>query len=362
MSPGRHTRDRSAGRRVNVLRDPWFLLAAIATSVAAGATGLPADAAKAALPPGCSQSGQAVTCTYESGSNPFTVPAGVSSLHVVAIGGAGGSVAEQTCPAATAGSGRGGPGAAVSGDVQAVQGSTLYAVVGANGGGQTPAGAAGGRGGTGGGGGSFGGNGCDGGGASDLRSSPNDLSSRLIVAAGGGGAGGSMVFALDAAGGAGGGGNGGHGASIGGTTPGFLIGDGGEGSPGDSGGLGGVASAGSDATDGGGGGLGFGGDGGDGGFADDILPLAGGAGGGGGGGLYGGGGGSGGIGGGGGGGGGSNLVPAGGSASIDTTGNPLVQISYPAVATSKDQCKHGGWRQFAFRNQGNCIAFVNHGP
>jgi hypothetical protein len=325
---------------------------------------LTAATATAALPPGCSQSGQAVTCTYESGSNPFTVPTGVSSLHVVAIGGAGGSVAEQTCPAATAESGQGGPGAIVSGDVQVTEGSALYAVVGANGGGQTPAGAAGGRGGTGGGGGSLGGSGCDGGGASDLRSSPNDLSSRLIVAAGGGGAGGSMVFALDAAGGAGGAGGGGsgdHGASIGGTTPGFLVGDGGEGSPGDSGGMGGVASTGSGATDGGGGGLGFGGDGGDGGFADDILPLAGGAGGGGGGGLYGGGGGSGGIGGGGGGGGGSNLVPAGGSASIDTTGNPLVQISYTAMATSKSQCKHDGWQQFGFENQGRCIAFVHHG-
>jgi virginiamycin B lyase len=29
--------------------------------------------------------------------------------------------------------------------------------------------------------------------------------------------------------------------------------------------------------------------------------------------------------------------------------------------TSKEQCKHGGWRRFGFRNQGQCIAFVNHG-
>jgi hypothetical protein len=31
--------------------------------------------------------------------------------------------------------------------------------------------------------------------------------------------------------------------------------------------------------------------------------------------------------------------------------------------TSKDQCKNGGWRNFPqFKNEGLCIAFVNHGP
>jgi hypothetical protein len=31
--------------------------------------------------------------------------------------------------------------------------------------------------------------------------------------------------------------------------------------------------------------------------------------------------------------------------------------------TTKDQCKNGGWRDFPkFKNQGQCIAFVNHGP
>jgi 6-phosphogluconolactonase len=35
----------------------------------------------------------------------------------------------------------------------------------------------------------------------------------------------------------------------------------------------------------------------------------------------------------------------------------------PAVPTSKAQCKNGGWRNFPqFKNQGQCIAFVNHGP
>jgi len=28
--------------------------------------------------------------------------------------------------------------------------------------------------------------------------------------------------------------------------------------------------------------------------------------------------------------------------------------------TNKDQCKDGGWRAFGFKNQGQCIAFVNH--
>lgn len=31
--------------------------------------------------------------------------------------------------------------------------------------------------------------------------------------------------------------------------------------------------------------------------------------------------------------------------------------------TSRDQCKKGGWKTFPqFKNQGRCIAFVNHGP
>jgi hypothetical protein len=37
-----------------------------------------------------------------------------------------------------------------------------------------------------------------------------------------------------------------------------------------------------------------------------------------------------------------------------------VAVSPLRVPTSKDQCKHGGWRQFGFKNQGQCIAFVNH--
>jgi hypothetical protein len=31
-----------------------------------------------------------------------------------------------------------------------------------------------------------------------------------------------------------------------------------------------------------------------------------------------------------------------------------------ALPTSKDQCKNGGWRQYGFKNQGICVAFVIH--
>lgn len=34
----------------------------------------------------------------------------------------------------------------------------------------------------------------------------------------------------------------------------------------------------------------------------------------------------------------------------------------PPSPTSKDECKDGGWRQFGFRNQGECVAFVERLP
>jgi hypothetical protein len=37
----------------------------------------------------------------------------------------------------------------------------------------------------------------------------------------------------------------------------------------------------------------------------------------------------------------------------------FVDCSTPA---SKEECKHDGWQRFGFKNQGQCIAFVNHGP
>jgi 6-phosphogluconolactonase len=30
----------------------------------------------------------------------------------------------------------------------------------------------------------------------------------------------------------------------------------------------------------------------------------------------------------------------------------------PLVPSSKDQCKNGGWREFGFKNQGDCVSFV----
>jgi DNA-binding beta-propeller fold protein YncE len=52
-------------------------------------------------------------------------------------------------------------------------------------------------------------------------------------------------------------------------------------------------------------------------------------------------------------------------AAVTSGRNPLeIAISPSAqVPTSKEQCKNGGWRNFPqFKNQGQCIAFVNHGP
>jgi Glycine rich protein len=298
-----------------MLRSRLGLLAAVAALIAVG-FGLLANASSAALPSACSRSGPTVTCTYTSGSNPFRVPPGVFSIHVVAVGGTG---------ASGAGPSEGGHGARVEADLAVAPGTTLYAVVGGNGSGRAPGDNGGGRGGVGGlsavcrdvgflfpelcpsdepvGGG--------GGGASDLRSSADDLSSRLLVAAGGGGGGGNGTDG--APGGVGGDGGGGDGANGGGVVCvppiGFVAGGGG--------GLGGAAAS------------AIGSDGFDGTYALQFgCTFAGGGGGGGGGGLHGGGGGGAVLGGGGGGGGGSNLVPPGGTASVETTGTPLVQISY----------------------------------
>ncbi len=42
----------------------------------------------------------------------------------------------------------------------------------------------------------------------------------------------------------------------------------------------------------------------------------------------------------------------------------ITVIDAQPVPTSKDQCKHGGWRTFGetFKNQGQCVAFVQRGP
>jgi hypothetical protein len=43
------------------------------------------------------------------------------------------------------------------------------------------------------------------------------------------------------------------------------------------------------------------------------------------------------------------------------TGDVIVTDAQP-LPTSKEQCKHGGWRTFgAFKNQGDCVSFVRQG-
>jgi uncharacterized repeat protein (TIGR01451 family) len=292
--------------------------------VLAAATAAPASA----LQSGCAQAGLTVTCTYTSGVNEFDVPKGVSSIHVVAVGGAGGASENAS----------GGFGAKVTSDFTVSAGEQLYAVVGANG--------------FIGGGGFNGGGGADsgfdtqaagGGGSTDLRTTANDPTSRILVAGGGGGAGDTTFVSSG-----GGGGNAGSDGEHGGNIAGDFAADGGDGgtagsssSPG-SGGAGGAGNLGSsqgtnvpDGCGGDPGGLGTQSNGGTGGTFSGIGSVCDSGGGGGGGGYYGGGGGGGGgndgggsPAGGGGGGGGSSLVPSGGSLTTDSTGVPEVTISY----------------------------------
>jgi Domain of unknown function DUF11/Bacterial Ig domain len=155
------------------------------------------EGAGAALPPECVQVAGTVTCSYAStgAEQLFTVPAGVTNLHVTAVGGAG---ADTNLLGTIAGGGLGG---LVSAGLPVTPGQSLYVEVG--GPGRVAAGGWNGGGGA-------GYDGGGGGGASDVRacsmvaaSCPgggDTLDSRLLVAAGGGGAGGSG----DGAGGAGG--------------------------------------------------------------------------------------------------------------------------------------------------------------
>ena len=41
----------------------------------------------------------------------------------------------------------------------------------------------------------------------------------------------------------------------------------------------------------------------------------------------------------------------------------IAVVQQPRAPISKEQCKRGGWRTFPqFRNQGQCVAFVQRGP
>jgi hypothetical protein len=270
------------------------------------------------------------TFNFTGSEQEFKVPAGVTSVEAVAVGSQGESAEEA-----------GGVGAIVTGKLPVTPGQVLYVEVAG-----TP----------------FNGGGGEvrnGGGASDVRtvstaSEPTpgaSLESRLLVAAGGGGAG-----AGDC--GTGGGGAGGNAGERG--HDGFgcaALGSGGGAGTSTKGGAGGSTTPIGEEF-----GFHAGGEG--------VLGSGGssGGGGGGGGGLYGGGGGGEGFA-PGGGGGGSNLVPAGGEAKLAKAGEATsVTFTYTVpVPTNKEQCKKGGWQEFAkpngtpFASQGECVSFVASG-
>jgi hypothetical protein len=171
---------------------PTAALAGLATMAAGLAMAAPAGAASAhVLPVGGHAVENSTTIVYTptAAEQTFAVPAGVTSINVIAIGAAGGAGAAQT-----GAGGAGGAGEQVSGTLAVTPLSTLFVEVGGVGtaGSGTTAGIGGFNGGAAGGGTRTAGGG--GGGASDIRTISNlgggTLSSRLIVAAGGGGGGG----------------------------------------------------------------------------------------------------------------------------------------------------------------------------
>jgi putative Ig domain-containing protein len=280
--------------------------AAVAGLAAVTVAGLPSPASAQPVCFGVARTvrfDSSTTCTYSytGTEQTFVVPAGVTSVNVVAIGAAGGNGAT---PVGGGTGGTGGAGEIVSAAVAVQPGTTLYVEVGGAGGNGTTS--------TGGSGGFDGGaagadshtGGGGGGGASDVRQLSNlaggTLASRLVIAAGGGGGGGGG----DCIAGVGGGGGdsaasagvGGNcvGVEVGGTggANGTGVGGGGGGTGGASGGGGGSAggngtagalgAGGAPATVGaGGGGGGLYGGGGGGGAAVSGVPHWGGGGGGG---------------------------------------------------------------------------------
>ena len=273
--------------------------------VVIGALGLIAPAPSWADPVCGPTGGGFTTCTfpYTDAEQQFVVPAGVSSINVLAIGGAGGN---------GFGVGSGGLGAKVTATLPVSGGQSLYVEVGGNGTNNDGFGNSAYAGGFNGGGTSKtqhvpGADGAGGGGASDVRTAPTSAGlmpdPRLIVAGGGGGG---SAFALGGSGDAGAA----QGDGAGDTSPGLCGGD----------------ADGGTATQGGAGGQGR---------SDDVGSLGQGGtgqlGGGGGGGLYGGGGG---VGCGGGGAGSSFVSPAATSyAFLPAAAAAQVTISYQPPAT-----------------------------
>jgi len=266
------------------------------------------------------------TFSYTGGEQVFVVPAGVGTVQVHAIGGAGACDFTQQ-----------GHGGDVTATLSVIPGQLLYVEVGGNGlddgtAGFNGGGAASASAGAGG-----------GGGASDVRTAPsaagNSLASRLVVAGGGGG---------------GGAGNSICGGDAGGTRGGSASAEPGGAGTSDSGGLGGSSTGcyGS-ATNGT---LGQGGDGASAGCAS--------FGGGGGGGLYGGGGGGGGdV--GAGGGGGSSAAPGDPNATIgiDSTGVPEIEITYatPTADPSSASVNFPGSQPKSTTSAPQMVTLTNNG-
>ena len=48
--------------------------------------------------------------------------------------------------------------------------------------------------------------------------------------------------------------------------------------------------------------------------------------------------------------------------SFQFTGGLVVVENAPPSPTSKQQCQNGGWAHYGFRNQGECVAFLERGP
>jgi hypothetical protein len=301
--------------------------------------------ASAASASGCLTGSQAQAFSYTGAEQCYVVPAGVTEVHVVAVGAPGGDGGTwRGVPGLAPAAGAGADGAQLAGDLAVAPGDVLYVEVGGAGGqgfapnsfnfgasafnGGGPGGAQSAMGG--------GDSGGGGGGASDLRSvscgtaCPGDavsLASRLLVAGGGGGGGGGGSSSSEGGFGSNGGSGGdadtlgASGAPGGPVSGGFPGGGGGGGMAADGGAAGatGLGCAGAIAATDGGPGVGGGGG------------LVSNAGGGGGGGYYGGGGGGVGCGspvaGAGGGGGGSSYGPSGASVTEDTTGVPAVTIT-----------------------------------
>jgi hypothetical protein len=135
-----------------------------------------AIAAALLLPAVAGAADQQVTRSFPFTGAPvlFVVPDGITSLHVHAVGGAGGD-SNQTWP--------GGTGADVVADLAVTPGDSLWVLTGGNGSSSPRTAGA-----YNGGGASTGPGASPGGGASDIRTSVADLSSRLVVAGAGGGA------------------------------------------------------------------------------------------------------------------------------------------------------------------------------